>query len=562
MGDPREGKRTPIDVILHYSEGLIEGRPEGELTVADAALWLCKTLGADPAAMGWREREEINLKAVFDASRIDATATDSASAEKIAEARISETLGAPFDPWARYVVPDFPFGILPAAIADFVEKSANNIGCDPNGIAMCVLSACSGAMDHRFSLKLKRHGSFVASPRLWTLLVGDPSVKKSPMMRAAIAPLRNIDNELHDLHEGKRQIFGDDAEQSKPPRLLAGDTTIEALGQVLSGQERGILIYRDEIAGWIGSMEKYAGGGRGGAADRGFWLQSYDGGTFHVDRIGRGQLRIKNLSVSLLGGIQPERLGELHGLTSDGLLQRFVPVMLGASRYGEDTPTDRFEREYDRLIRALHDASPARLSMTDDAIDAMADLHKRLHDLEGAAHGVYAGFQGFVGKLAGLAGSLALILHMARDPARNAALPVGLGTVEDAAALVLQFLVPHAFEFYRTAESASNGDRLARIASWLLTSGMARITASDLTRNVALFRGKRVAEIGDMVSPMVAGGWLFPEGVGPRVTAWRVNPAVHALFADRAKEEERRKSALAAVMGAKSSRARIEIVAP
>ena len=43
-------------------------------------------------------------------------------------------------------------------------------------------------------------------------------------------------------------------------------------------------------------------------------------------RISRGETYIGNLSVSLMGGIQPARLGELRGLTSDGLLQRFVPV--------------------------------------------------------------------------------------------------------------------------------------------------------------------------------------------------------------------------------------------
>lgn len=553
MGDAREGRRTPIDVVMNYPEGLIDGKNEGETTAMDAGLWLCKTLGADPASLGWREREQENLADVFDDgfdSDDPLLVAESARMEKCSEVKIIETLGAPFDPWARYIVPDFPSYVLPDAVARFVENSAANIGCDPNGLAMCVLSACSGALDHRFSLKMKRHGSFLASPRLWILLVGDPSTKKSPMMRAAVAPLRRIDNEAHDRFELMKEAFGDEMEQPKPPRLLAGDTTIEALGQILAGQHRGILIHRDEFAGWIGSMEKYSGG-RGGAADRGFWLQSYDGGTFHVDRIGRGQTRIKNLSVSLLGGIQPERLAELHGLTSDGLLQRFSPVMLAASRYGEDKALGRVERDYEQAVEALHDASPTRLTMTEDAIDAMAELHRELHDLEQATHGVYAGFQGFVGKMAGLSGSLALILHLMDAPERNAGLPVEKRTVEDAAKLTLQFLVPHAFEFYRTAEATTNGDRLARIASWILTSGMTRITASDLTRNIALFRGKRVAEIGDMVSPMVAGGWLYPEADGPRVAAWRVNPQVHNLFAERAREEERRKAALAKVMGAK-----------
>jgi len=40
----------------------------------------------------------------------------------------------------------------------------------------------------------------------------------------------------------------------------------------------------------------------------------------------RGETFIENLSVSIIGSIQPEKLGEIHGLTSDGLMQRFLPI--------------------------------------------------------------------------------------------------------------------------------------------------------------------------------------------------------------------------------------------
>ena len=42
--------------------------------------------------------------------------------------------------------------------------------------------------------------------------------------------------------------------------------------------------------------------------DRGFWLQAFNGGPYIVDRISRKSGLIPNLSVSLLGGIQPEPL--------------------------------------------------------------------------------------------------------------------------------------------------------------------------------------------------------------------------------------------------------------
>jgi hypothetical protein len=51
-------------------------------------------------------------------------------------------------------------------------------------------------------------------------------------------------------------------------------------------------------------MDRYAGGK--GASNRGFWLQSFNGGSYTVNRVGRGIFLIDNIGVSLLGGIQPE----------------------------------------------------------------------------------------------------------------------------------------------------------------------------------------------------------------------------------------------------------------
>jgi Protein of unknown function (DUF3987) len=81
-----------------------------------------------------------------------------------------------------------------------------------------------------------------------------------------------------------------------------------------------------ELAGWLGSMEKY-GGGKAANSDRAFWLETYNGGPQVVDRIGRGTSAVENLSASILGGIQPDKLAAIHGLADDGLLQRFIPVM-------------------------------------------------------------------------------------------------------------------------------------------------------------------------------------------------------------------------------------------
>src|SRR5215831_4707214 len=123
-------------------------------------------------------------------------------------------------------------------------------------------------------------------------------------------------------------------------------------------------------------MERYSNSA--GRSDRGFWLQAYDGGPHNVDRIKRGEIFIENLSVSLLGCIQPERLAEMQGLTSDGLLQRFLPAMMGPPSFTQDQPCN--DDDYNTLIRELMLTKPARLIMTDDALAVMTNLRRHLFD--------------------------------------------------------------------------------------------------------------------------------------------------------------------------------------
>jgi hypothetical protein len=459
--------------------------------------------------------------------------------------------GPLFDPWARYIVPAFPLDVLPPVARDFVATQSDLIGCDVSALAMTVLTAFSGALDHRFALKMMRNGRWQESPRLWVLLSGDPSCRKSPVIREAMRPLEEYQEQLTEKYDAEVRDYeqakaaGDEnaKEPKPPPRFMVWDTTIEALAEILSRSPRGLLVKRDEFAGWIGGMEKYSGTSRGSAADRAFWLQSYDGGPYRMDRIKRGATYVRNLSISLIGGIQPEKLVEMRGLTSDGLLQRFLPVMMSPTRLPLDRPSD--DEGYGKLVRQLIFAQPQRLILDQEALDVMEGIQRDIKNLEDASSGLANGFQSFVGKLPGYAGSLALILHMADNPEHGALHPIEWPTIEAVRRLILDFIEPHAFEFYRTTESVTQGDRLKKLASWILTGGKTRITASDLTANVADMRGLSLFEISKRMSPLVAGGWLEPVDATPNNRAWNVDPRVMTYFAKRKQIENERKAELA-----------------
>ncbi len=50
------------------------------------------------------------------------------------------------------------------------------------------------------------------------------------------------------------------------PRVCVSDATVEKLASLAAALPRGLLLQRDEIAGWLGAFDKYGGGG----SDRAF----------------------------------------------------------------------------------------------------------------------------------------------------------------------------------------------------------------------------------------------------------------------------------------------------
>jgi hypothetical protein len=92
---------------------------------------------------------------------------------------------------------------------------------------------------------------------------------------------------------------------------------------LLKKRPRGVCLTVDEIAGWVGSFNQYKAGGKG--SDRDFWLSNWTGKSWTVVRknLAEGYSTIPHPFVSVLGGIQPDRLGDLVG-KDDGFLERVL----------------------------------------------------------------------------------------------------------------------------------------------------------------------------------------------------------------------------------------------
>ena len=257
----------------------------------------------------------------------------------------------PFDP-----------ALLPSSLRGWIVDIAERMQCPPDFPAVSAMVALSGILGRKIVIRPKQKDNWIVFPNLWGMEIGRPSLMKSPPMKETLVPIRRMTAEAleqyekdvaeyiiaQDLHGisiklAKDKIVkamkaGDDPgdlqeqfaslqppEKPKRRRYTVNDVTVEALGEILSANPNGVILERDELMGFLKSLER---AGQEGA--RAFFLETWTGdATFETDRIGRGNVRIDGVCLSVLGTIQPGPLGmylneTLRGGTGDdGLMQRF-----------------------------------------------------------------------------------------------------------------------------------------------------------------------------------------------------------------------------------------------
>ena len=262
--------------------------------------------------------------------------------------------------WGTFPLPELPEGLLPKVIERFARVQGELIGADPAGLALAALCVCAAAIPDRIRLKVKRHDDWTEAARIWVALIGMPSTKKSPIIRAAIRPIVRLDTALFNTwqrqmaeYEALSKEDRRSAERPRQVRLRLSDTTIEAVQDILRDSPDGVLCMNDELAGWFGALDKYSGG-KGSAKDRAFWNEAFNGGQFPVNRVGRGSFIIPNLSVCILGGIQPDSIRSLAAdNVDDGLMQRLFTIVLKAASAGIDEERPDAAGRYETLIERL-----------------------------------------------------------------------------------------------------------------------------------------------------------------------------------------------------------------
>src|SRR5262249_2647954 len=145
-------------------------------------------------------------------------------------------------------------------------------------------------------------------------------------------------------------------------------------------------------------------------------LRCWNGGPYTIYRVKSGEILVPNVSLSILGGIQPARLAELQDLTSDGLLQRFAVIFMQEPKEPQDIDCNKVSHDYEARRYKLPKLRGKRFLLTAAAADAMAELQHDLYSLERVGAAVTEAFEGHIGKLKAYAGVFTLILHLITNP--------------------------------------------------------------------------------------------------------------------------------------------------
>ena len=290
--------------------------------------------------------------------------------------------------------------MMPKLLWDYASNSAERLSVPIEYVAIPLIVSFGSVIGTKLSIYPKMYDNWEVVPNFYGAIVGNPSSKKTPSLTEGLKPISYLETlaeknhldeklehdtqkelnkhmakvtekQLSDLAKKLMTQTDDNAEISQDDlkakaqelaeakqndelipemkRYSTNDGTIESIGELENKHKNGMLVIRDELTAWLASLD-----GDANSQNKSFFLEGFNGlGNFKVDRIGRGHIPISTHCLSVIGGIQPDKLEyylskTMKGLGNDGLIQRFqlmvYPDPLPNSKE-RDLPPDKQSRD-------------------------------------------------------------------------------------------------------------------------------------------------------------------------------------------------------------------------
>jgi hypothetical protein len=229
--------------------------------------------------------------------------------------------------------PSLPIEGFPEQVQGFIKDCSSVYGTHQDFWAGAFIAATSAALGQSAVLYTK----YENPPMFWLGIVAPSGVGKTQPLSLLFEPILKEDkkelvkfNKELEVYEEQLKAWkaAKDKAISKPekPKLKQSimiDSTPEAIAIALDANEKGVTIYRDELAGWIQDFGRYTKSG-----EQQNMLSAWSQSTFKVNRVNRPPIQIDKPFINVIGGIQPGILPELakESRAINGFLQRFCFV--------------------------------------------------------------------------------------------------------------------------------------------------------------------------------------------------------------------------------------------
>jgi hypothetical protein len=263
-----------------------------------------------------------------------------------------------------------PPELIPEPFRPWLADVSHRMQTPPDFAAISAIVITASIIGAGCAIRPKRLDDWEVIPNVWGACIGRPSVVlKSPSMSEATklldrlqadygeryeqekagaefdglatkAMLDDVKSQLSSKAKGRgkdRTVNPDDLQKLKadyveltqnanpePVRRLfkTNETSIQSMTLLQSQNPRGIMVFRDELTALLVKWDR-----EDGADERAYFLEGWNGNGSYTDcKIGRGITDAKQICISLLGGIQPDKLKRylyqaMQG-NNDGLMQR------------------------------------------------------------------------------------------------------------------------------------------------------------------------------------------------------------------------------------------------
>ena len=182
--------------------------------------------------------------------------------------------------------------LLPESVRPCILDIAERLQCPADFPAVAGMIVLAGVVGRKIGIRPQRRTDWQVVPNLWGAVIGRPGIMKTPALQEPLSILRRFEIEAkqefesgmrdHEAGEilakatrevlqsalraalkaksGAEEIAAQMQQLDSPApsrrRYIANDSTVEKLGELLNENPNGIVVFRDELTGFLRSLDK------------------------------------------------------------------------------------------------------------------------------------------------------------------------------------------------------------------------------------------------------------------------------------------------------------------